>query len=126
MPISTKKGIISTDEEPKNLRKDKIPKLKPVFGHDGLDGTITGANASKINDGACSLLLASQESVNKYKLKPMAEIISFADAELAPELFNETPILAMKMAIEKANLKISDIDYFEINEAFSVTPILAS
>jgi acetyl-CoA C-acetyltransferase len=104
VPISTKKGIISTDEEPKNLRKDKIPKIKPVFGHDGLVGTITGANASKINDGACSLLLASQESVNKYKLKPIAEIISFADAELSPELFNETPILAMKMAIEKAKL----------------------
>lgn len=121
--VPSNKGLITKDEEPGNFKKKKIFSLKPVFEE---NGTITGANASKINDGACGLLLANQKIVEKFGLKPLAEIVSFADAELAPERFNETPLEAIKKLLAKNKLKIEDIDFWEVNEAFSVTPLVTS
>lgn len=106
------------DEEPMGFRRDKISQLRPVFAK---NGTVTAANASKLNDGACSLLLMSEEAVAKYGVKPLAEIISYGDAEVDPMDFNISPAEAAKVALKRANLKISDIDCFEFNEAFSVT-----
>ena len=112
--------IIKEDEEYKNVFLDKIPGLRPAFDK---DGTITAANASTINDGASALILASKEAVDKYGLKPLAKIVSFADAAQAPEWFTTAPSLAIPKALEKANLKISDVDFWELNQAFSVVGI---
>ena len=109
--------LIDEDEEYKNVFLDKIPGLKPAFDK---DGTITAANASTLNDGASALILASKEAVDKYGLKPIARIISYADAAQAPEWFTTAPALAIPKALEKANLKISDVDFWELNQAFSV------
>ncbi len=112
--------VIKEDEEYKNVFLDKIPSLRPAFDK---DGTITAANASTINDGASALILASKEAVDKYGLKPIAKIVSYADAAQAPEWFTTAPSLAIPKALEKANLKISDIDFWELNQAFSVVGI---
>jgi acetyl-CoA C-acetyltransferase len=112
--------VIKEDEEYKNVFLDKIPDLRPAFDK---DGTITAANASTINDGASALILASKEAVDKYGLKPIARIISYADAAQAPEWFTTAPALAIPKALEKANLKISDVDFWELNQAFSVVGI---
>jgi len=112
--------VIKEDEEYKNVFLDKIPGLRPAFDK---DGTITAANASTINDGASALILASKEAVDKYGLKPLAKIISYADAAQAPEWFTTAPSLAIPKALEKANLKISDVDFWELNQAFSVVGI---
>ena len=112
--------VIKEDEEYKNVFLDKIPGLRPAFDK---DGTITAANASTINDGASALILASKEAVDKYGLKPLAKIVSFADAAQAPEWFTTAPSLAIPKALEKANLKISDVDFWELNQAFSVVGI---
>jgi len=112
--------VIKVDEEYKNVFLDKIPSLRPAFDK---DGTITAANASTINDGASALILASKEAVDKYGLKPIAKILSYADAAQAPEWFTTAPSLAIPKALEKANLKISDIDFWELNQAFSVVGI---
>ena len=112
--------VIKEDEEYKNVFLDKIPGLRPAFDK---DGTITAANASTINDGASALILASKEAVDKYGLKPIARIISYADAAQAPEWFTTAPSLAIPKALEKANLKISDVDFWELNQAFSVVGI---
>ena len=109
--------FVSEDEEYKNVFLDKIPSLKPAFEK---EGTITAANASTLNDGASALVLASKEAVEKYGLKPIAKIISYADAAQAPEWFTTAPSLAVPKALDKAGLKISDIDYWELNQAFSV------
>lgn len=111
---------ISKDEEFTNVRFDKIASLNPVFKK---DGSVTAANASTLNDGASVLLLASEEALQKYKLTPLAKITSYADAALKPEHFTQAPAKALPIALSKANLKISNIDYFEINEAFSVVSI---
>jgi acetyl-CoA C-acetyltransferase len=111
---------IKEDEEYKNVFLDKIPGLRPAFDK---DGTITAANASTINDGASALILASKEAVDKYGLKPLAKIVSYADAAQAPEWFTTAPSLAIPKALEKANLKISDVDFWELNQAFSVVGI---
>ena len=108
--------VVSEDEEPKKVRYDKIPTLKPAFTK---DGTITAANASKINDGAAAVILAGADIVRERGWKPLARIISYADASQDPEWFTTTPTIAMNRALQKAGLSISDIDYFEINEAFS-------
>jgi len=108
--------VVSEDEEPKQVRYDKIPTLKPAFTK---DGTITAANASKINDGAAAVILAGADIVRERGWKPLARIISYADASQDPEWFTTTPTIAMNRALQKAGLSISDIDYFEINEAFS-------
>ena len=112
--------VIKEDEEYKNVFLDKIPGLRPAFDK---DGTITAANASTINDGASALILASKEAVDKYGLKPLAKILSYADAAQAPEWFTTAPALAIPKALEKVNLKISDVDFWELNQAFSVVGI---
>ena len=99
---------------------DKIPSLRPAFDK---EGTITAANASTINDGASALILASKEAVEKYGLKPIAKIVSYADAAQAPEWFTTAPSLAVPKALEKAGLSTNDIDYWELNQAFSVVGI---
>jgi len=117
--IKTRKGdvTVTEDEEFKNVNFDKIPGLKPVFQK---DGTVTAANASTMNDGAAALVLMSKEKAEKLGIKPLAKIVSFADAEQAPEWFTTTPSLAVPKAVEKAGLKMSDIKYYELNEAFAV------
>jgi acetyl-CoA C-acetyltransferase len=112
--------VIKEDEEYKNVFLDKIPGLRPAFDK---DGTITAANASTINDGASALILASKEAVDKYGLKPLAKIVSYADAAQAPEWFTTAPSLAIPKALEKVNLNISDVDFWELNQAFSVVGI---
>ncbi len=120
--IKTRKGAvaITEDEEYKKFSPDKIPTIRPAFDK---DGTITAANASKINDGAAAVVLMSGEKVKELEVKPLAKILSFADASQEPEMFTTTPAKAMPKAIQKAGLKTSDIDYFEINEAFSVVAL---
>ena len=117
--VKTKKGAVefAEDEEYKNVNFEKIPTLKPVFQK---DGSVTAANASTMNDGAAALVLMSKEKAEALGLKPIAKIISYADAEQAPEWFTTAPSLAVPKAVEKAGLKMSDISYFELNEAFSV------
>ena len=117
--IVTKKGtvLITEDEEYKNVNFDKIPGLKPVFQK---DGTVTAANASTMNDGAAALVLMSKEKADALGLKPLAKIKGYADAEQAPERFTTTPAIAVPKAVEKAGLKMSDIQYYELNEAFAV------
>ena len=122
VPVSVpqRKGdpiLVSEDEEYKNVFLDKIPGLKPAFDK---EGTITAANASTLNDGASALVLASAEAVEKYGLKPIAKIVSYADAAQAPEWFTTAPSIAVPKALEKAGLKTSDVDYWELNQAFSV------
>ncbi len=112
--------IVSEDEEYKNVKFDKIPTLQPVFEK---GGTVTAANASTLNDGAAALVIMSKEKADALGLKPLAKIIGYADAEQEPEKFTTSPAKALPKAIEKAKLKISDIDYFEINEAFSVVAL---
>ena len=109
--------MISEDEEYKNVFLDKIPGLKPAFDK---EGTITAANASTLNDGASALVLASKEAVEKYGLKPIAKVVSYADAAQAPEWFTTAPSLAVPKALDKAGLKTSDVDFWELNQAFSV------
>ncbi|MCZ2355300.1 MAG: acetyl-CoA C-acyltransferase [Bacteroidia bacterium] len=117
--ISTKKGdtIFADDEGPAKVIYEKIPTLKPAFQK---DGTITAANASTMNDGASALILASSDAVKNHHLRPIARIVSFADAALEPEWFTIAPEVAIQRALKKANLTINDIDTFEINEAFAV------
>jgi acetyl-CoA C-acetyltransferase len=117
--VKTKKGDVefAEDEEYKAVNFEKIPTLKPVFIK---DGTVTAANASTMNDGAAALVLMSKEKAEALGLKPIAKIKAFADAEQAPEWFTTSPSLAVPKAVEKAGLKMSDIQYFELNEAFSV------
>jgi acetyl-CoA C-acetyltransferase len=120
--VSTKKGTITVteDEEYKNVFFDKIPTLRPAFSK---DGTVTAANASTINDGASALVLASEKMVKKLNLKPLARIVSFADGEHEPEWFTTAPTIAAPIALKRAGLKLQDIDYFEVNEAFAVVPL---
>ena len=108
------------DEEPFNVKFEKIPELKPAFQK---DGTVTAANASTMNDGAAAVVLMSKEKAEELNIKPLAIIKSYADAEQAPEWFTTTPSLAVPKAIKKAGLQISDIDFVELNEAFSVVGI---
>lgn len=122
VPVSVpqRKGdpvIVSEDEEYKNVRMDKIAELNPAFSK---DGTVTAANASTLNDGASALILASKEAVEKHGLKPIAKIISYADAAQAPEWFTTAPAKALPIALGKAGLSTNDIDFWELNEAFSV------
>ncbi len=121
--VSTKKGTIlfAEDEEYKNVNFEKLRQLKPAFEK---NGTITAANASTINDGAAAVVLMSKEKADKLGLKPLAIIRSYADAEQEPLWFTTTPAKAMTKAVEKAGMTIKDIDYFEINEAFSVVAMV--
>jgi acetyl-CoA C-acetyltransferase len=121
--LKDKKGgisILADDEEPKAVKFDKIPALKPVFKK---DGTVTAANASTLNDGAAVLVLMSKNKADKMGIKPLAKIISYADAQQAPEWFTTAPAKAIPLALQRAGLSAGEMDYLEINEAFSVVAI---
>jgi len=120
--IESKKGstLVDHDEEPFSVNFDKIPTLKPAFK---ASGTVTAANASTMNDGAAAIVLMKKEKADKLGLKPIASIIGYADAEQEPAWFTTTPALAIPKAVEKSNLTMDMIDYWEINEAFSVVGI---
>jgi acetyl-CoA C-acetyltransferase len=121
--IPQRKGdpiVFNHDEEYKNVFFDKIPNLRPVFDK---EGSVTAANASTINDGASALVLMSKEKMESLGLKPLAKIISFADTAQAPEWFTTAPAKALPKAIQKAGLKLSDLDAIELNEAFAVVGI---
>ena len=122
--IKTKKSdiIFDTDEEPLKFQKDKISKLKPAFSK---DGTITAANASSLSDGAAAVLLASEEEVNNHKLKPLAKIVAHCSFAMEPLYFTRAPIYAIKKVLNLSGLELTDIDLFEINEAFSCVPMIA-
>jgi acetyl-CoA C-acetyltransferase len=122
LPIQVKDKLVEEDEEPKKVKFEKIPSLKPVFEK---DGTITAANASKLNDGAAVTLVASEDAVKKYQLKPLVKIVSQAAFAVEPTKFALAPVGAINKVLKKANLKIEDIDLFEINEAFSLVTIAA-
>lgn len=119
----TQKGetiFVTEDEEPKKANFEKMLTLKPAFKP---DGTITAANSSKINDGAAAVLLASEKAVKQYNLRPLARIISWADAAREPEWFTIAPTDAIQKALARAQIKIDQIDAFEINEAFSAVAL---
>lgn len=121
--IKDRKGndtIIDTDEEFKKVSFDKIPQLKAVFTK---EGTVTAANASTINDGAAALVLASEKAVNEFGLKPIGEIIAYGDAAHQPERFTTAPVKAAKMLLNKTGLDKSQIDLWEVNEAFAVVTL---
>jgi len=121
--IPQKKGdpiLFAKDEEPFNVMFDKIPGLKSAFLK---DGSVTAANASTMNDGAAALVLISKKKADELGLTPIAKIKSFADAEQAPEWFTTAPALAVPKAVEKAGLTMDQIQYWELNEAFSVVGI---
>ncbi|MFM9006730.1 MAG: acetyl-CoA C-acyltransferase [Flavobacteriales bacterium] len=122
--IVGRKGDVVTfseDEEYKNVNFDKVPGLRPAFTK---DGTVTAANASTMNDGAAALILMSKEKMESLGLKPLAKIRGYADAEQAPEWFTTTPSLALPKAVAKAGLQMSDLEFVELNEAFSVVGIV--
>jgi acetyl-CoA C-acetyltransferase len=121
--LKDKKGeitLFSADEEPMAVKFDKIPGLKPVFKK---DGTVTAANASTLNDGAAAVVLMSAEKAAEMGIKPLAKIISYADAQQVPEWFTTAPSKAVPLALHRAGLSADVIDFFEINEAFSVVAI---
>ena len=122
--IPSKKGehtIVAKDEEPWKVKFDKIASLKPAFSK---EGTVTAANASTMNDGAAALVLMSKEKADELGIKPIAVIRSYADAEQDPTWFTTTPSLALPKAVKKAGLQMSDLEYVELNEAFSVVGIV--
>ena len=112
--------VISEDEEYKNVKLEKIPSLRPVFQK---DGSVTAANASTLNDGASALLLMSKEKMEALGLKPLAKLVSYADAAQEPERFTTAPAKALPVALKKAGLTADNIDFYELNEAFSVVGI---
>ncbi|MEO9967693.1 MAG: acetyl-CoA C-acyltransferase [Reichenbachiella sp.] len=121
--IPQRKGdpiVMSEDEEYKNVKFDKIPSLRPVFNK---DGSVTAANASTINDGASALVLVSKEKMEELGLKPLAKIRGFADAAQEPLWFTTAPSLAIPKALKNAGVDKSDVDYYEINEAFSAVAL---
>ncbi|WP_395076343.1 acetyl-CoA C-acyltransferase [Flavobacterium sp.] len=120
VPVPQRKGdpiMVSVDEEFTNVKLDKIPTLNPVFTK---DGTVTAANASTINDGAAAMVLMSEEKALALGLKPLAYIKGYADAAQEPKWFTTSPAKALPKALDKAGISISDVDFFEFNEAFAV------
>jgi acetyl-CoA C-acetyltransferase len=113
--------VIEADEEFNNVKIEKIPNLKPVFSK---DGTVTAANASTLNDGASAVILMTEEKAKDLNIKPLAEIISYADASQEPKWFTTTPTKAINKALVKANLSVKDVDFWELNEAFSVVGLV--
>jgi acetyl-CoA C-acetyltransferase len=121
--LKDKKGditLFTDDEEPKAVKFDKIPSLKPVFKK---DGTVTAANASTLNDGAAAVILMSKDKADELGIKPLAKVIAYADAQQAPEWFTTAPSKAIPLALHRAGLAAGEVDYYEINEAFSVVAI---
>lgn len=122
--IPQRKGddlIVSEDEEYKKVIFEKLPNLRPAFSK---EGTVTAANASTINDGASALVLASESAVKELGLTPLAEIVDFSDAAHEPEWFTTAPVKASDILLKKNNMTVDDVDYFEVNEAFSVVPLV--
>jgi len=122
--VKQRKAVLSvdSDEEPTKARFDKIPTLRPAFDK---EGTVTAANASKINDGACAFVIAHEDMKSETSAKPLAKIVAHTTFAQDPKWFTTAPVSAMKMLLEKTNKTISDIDLFEINEAFSVVTMAA-
>jgi acetyl-CoA C-acetyltransferase len=121
--VKDRKGnvkVIDHDEEYKNVMFDKIPSLRPVFTK---EGTVTAANASTINDGAAALVLVDEATLKAHNLTPLASIVAYADGAHEPEWFTTAPAIAAQKALDRAGLKIGDIDYFEVNEAFAVVAL---
>lgn len=121
--IPQRKGdpiLMEKDEEPSKVKFEKIPQLRPAFTK---DGSVTAANASTINDGAAAVILVSEEKVKELGLTPIARIVSFGDAAHEPEWFTTAPTKATPVALKRAGYSLNDIDYFEVNEAFSVVPL---
>lgn len=123
--IKTKSGetLVTQDEEPGKVNFEKIPTLRPAFDKNGV---VTAANASKINDGAAAVLIMSEEKAKELGLKPMVEIISQSSAAKAPMEFTTAPADAINKVLAKAKMKLTDIDLFEINEAFAVVSLAVS
>jgi acetyl-CoA C-acetyltransferase len=121
IPSKKEAIVVNKDEEPWNVKFDKIASLRPAFGK---EGTVTAANASTMNDGAAAVVLMSKEKADQLGIKPIAILRSYADAEQEPTWFTTTPSIAVPKAVEKAGLKMKDIDYVELNEAFSVVGIV--
>ncbi len=122
--IPSKKGeavVVSKDEEPWNVKFEKIATLKPAFSK---EGTVTAANASTMNDGAAAVVLMSKEKAKELNIKPLAVIRGYADAEQEPEWFTTTPSIVVPVAVKRAGLQMGDIDFVELNEAFSVVGIV--
>ena len=122
--IPSKKGepvVVNKDEEPWNVKFEKVATLKPAFGK---EGTVTAANASTMNDGAAAVVLMSSEKAKEFGIKPLAIIRGYADAEQEPVQFTTTPSIAVPVAVKRAGLQMSDIDFVELNEAFSVVGIV--
>ena len=111
---------VSEDEEFKKVKFEKIPFLKPAFSK---DGTVTAANASTLNDGAAALVVCGSNFANRGFLEPIARIVAYADAEQEPAWFTTTPVLATRKVLKKARMSVSDIDFFEVNEAFAVVAL---
>lgn len=123
--VAGRKGsvTVSEDEEYKHVIYDKIPTLKPAFTP---DGTVTAASSSPISDGASALVVMSQRKADELGLKPLARILAYADAEQEPQWFTTAPTKAVPLALERAGLTTTDIDFFEVNEAFAVVPLAFS
>ncbi len=122
VPVDVSTGSIDTDEQPGKARPEKIPALKPAFRK---DGTVTAANASSISDGAAALVLMRQSEAEKRGLKPLAAIRGHSSHARAPEWFTTAPVGAIEQLMEKTGWSVSDVDLFEINEAFAVVPLAA-
>ncbi|MFZ9594807.1 MAG: thiolase family protein [Bdellovibrionia bacterium] len=123
--VPGKKGEVQkveSDEGPAKVQFDKIPTLKPAFDQ---QGTVTAANASTINDGACAMVLTTADQARSLKLKPVAKIVSYATHAQAPEWFTTAPAQAMRKAMAQANWQMKDVDLFEVNEAFAVVALAA-
>ncbi len=121
--ITGRKGevtVVDEDEEINSVNFDKIPQLKPVFKK---DGTVTAANASTLNDGAAALVLISKQKMEELGLKPLARILGYADAQQAPEQFTTSPAKAIPLAMKAAGVRPEEVDFYEINEAFSVVSL---
>ena len=119
--LRRKQYTVELDEYPKtDSTSESLSRLRPAFKK---DGTVTAGNASGINDGAAAIILASKSAVERYQLKPMAEIVSYAQAGLSPEIMGLGPVPAIANALEKSNLSLQDIEYFELNEAFAAQAI---
>jgi acetyl-CoA C-acetyltransferase len=113
--------VVSKDEEYSNVRMEKIPQLRAVFTK---EGTVTAANASTLNDGASALLLMSKEKMDELGVQPIAKIAGYGDAAHEPEWFTTAPAKAVPVALKKAGIAIKDVDFWELNEAFSVVGIV--
>jgi acetyl-CoA C-acetyltransferase len=113
-------SVVERDEEPERGRLDKLEQLRPAFDH---EGTVTAANASKINDGAAALVLASERAVETHGLKPLARIVSYGHHAQAPQWFTTAPVGAIDMALARAGMTKDDVDLYEINEAFAVVAL---